>query len=293
MDLNSFFVRGAEVEIRRIDEVGDSLFAVVTGARAGKVALAWRDGQAPSEQPRPGTMIRVIRDDDMGKQFAVTVAVEKPLGGQLIAIPRTKPAKYNRRAYLRVEAPLSMRYRLVDEAEAFQLRKEIEARGAPPAAGRTRTGTRLDRRTRSRSIAPEGGGILLPPELTRQLDRLEEKLDRILDQLGAPREVGGAGLGPRQVRQVDISGSGMRFRIDDEAPSGSILEVDLLLPIAPPVAVLTLVEVVRCARAGSEPEKGRWIMAGRYDTIHEDDRAAIVRYTFDRQRELEKAAAEE
>jgi len=83
----------------------------------------------------------------------------------------------------------------------------------------------------------------------------------------------------------------MRFHIDEQAPSGSLLEVDVLVPLAPPVQVLTLVEVLRCTRASGD--RGPWVFAGRFETIHEDDRAAIVRYTFDRQRELEKAAKKE
>lgn len=299
MDARTFFTVGEEVEIRRVDERGDSAFALVAAVRGGKVALSWRGGCKPESAPQPGGIVRLIRQDDLGHQFAVKAHVAGVQPEHTIVIPRSKPVAYDRREYLRVEAPLPIRYRVVDQAEARSLRAEIEGRASAGAArtrtmrGRTSTlpGLRVPGGARALSPVPETSPPALPHEAQRQLDRIEEKLDRILDHLGLAA-VDGASA-PRRVIDVDISGSGLRFRTRQRYDEGTLLEIDLELPLSPPARMRALISVVRCSRPDGPSPDGDWMLAGQYDAIHEDDRGAIVRYTFDRQREEKRSESAE
>ena len=295
MDARTFFTQGEEVEIRRVDERGDSLFAFVAAVRGGKVALSWRGGKLPAGAPQPGGLVRLIRTDDRGRQFAVKVHVAKVQPEHAIVIPRSKPMSYDRREYLRAEAPLALRCRVVDGEEARRIRKEIEARGSATVTrartlrARTSTlpGMRVPGGGRTLSPMPETGQPALPLDAQRQLDRIEEKLDRVMEHLGITS--GAKALGPRKVVEVSISGSGIRFRSKWKAETDDLMEVDVELPLAPPVSIRSLVKVLRCRRADGPSSEGDWIVAGTFDTIHEDDQASVVRYTFDHQRELQRS----
>lgn len=81
---------------------------------------------------------------------------------------------------------------------------------------------------------------------------------------------------------VNISGSGLRFCSSEPFAAGDLLEVGLVLPSQPDVIFFVYGEVVRC-----EPELcTRHNVCLMYTVIDEDIRAKIVKFVFERQREL-------
>ena len=281
--MSDFFQAGAEVEIRRVDETGESLYATVAGTKGGRVALKWK-GAAPSKAPGVGALVRVIRYTGP-KPKAVTSQVYRVDASAMLIIPKSKPALYDMRQYLRVEASMPLQFTVITDDDVERITREIESApkagrhipSAPPIsvsaskhpAARTRT---------SRAQAALSG---LPPELMRRLDRIEDKLDRLLAQAAPQPQQSGL----REICTVDISGSGIRFEHSSGVETGAVLDLEVELPLSPVVYVRMLVEVLRCdAVPGRAPAKHN--IAGRYAAIHEQDQAEIVRFSFERQRQL-------
>ncbi|VAX27377.1 hypothetical protein MNBD_NITROSPIRAE02-27 [hydrothermal vent metagenome] len=113
------------------------------------------------------------------------------------------------------------------------------------------------------------------------LQEINSKLDFLLDTL-VLKDVG---VLNEEARAVNISASGIRFEIDEEFEPGDVLELKMLLPSYPPVAVLSFGEV---ARVGVLERDGRRV----YDTaigfveMTDEVRDEIIRYTLRRQREI-------
>lgn len=280
--MSSFFQTGIDVEIRRVDETGDSLYATVAAEKGGKVVLAWK-GPVPSRAPGVGALVRVIRAIG-SNQEAVTARISKVDGTAMVVTPKSKPAMYDKRQYLRVEGSVPLRFSVIDPSQRETVSAEIlnvkkgsrhitKAPTIPPApsshpAARTRT---------SRPQAALAG---LPSELTRRLDRIEDKLDQLL-AAAAPKQ---QQTGLRQVCPLNISGSGIRFEHSSSVTAGALLDLEAELPLNPVVYVRMLVEVLRCDPvSGRTPPKH--MIAGHYAAMHEHDQGEIVRYSFERQRQ--------
>lgn len=80
---------------------------------------------------------------------------------------------------------------------------------------------------------------------------------------------------------VNISAGGLSTITDETIECGSLVEIRFMLPTAPYVVLYVYGKVVRC-----EPEAGRrriWIY---FTLIDEDIREQIVKYVFERQREI-------
>ena len=126
------------------------------------------------------------------------------------------------------------------------------------------------------------------PGLARHLQLIERKLDLILSHLLLDRE----GIKSLRLHRVSISGSGMRFTSEVPYQTGDLLEIKMVLPVCPPVALSTPAGVVWV----KEVQRGdmRLYETGvRFEGITEDVRDEIIRYTFARQRELLRMRWEE
>ncbi len=89
-------------------------------------------------------------------------------------------------------------------------------------------------------------------------------------------------------RDVCISASGMRVPLDGPAAPGLIIMLCIVLPFIPPANIFVKGEVIRSetpADSGNEDdaEYGTGIT---FLEIKEDDREALIRYIFKRQRDL-------
>jgi len=113
------------------------------------------------------------------------------------------------------------------------------------------------------------------------LQEINNKLDFLMNTLVLKDSVG---LN-EEASAVNISASGIRFEIDEEFEPGDVVELKMLLPLYPPVAVLTFGEVARVAVLERE---GRRVYDTAIGFVEMTDgvRDEIIRYTLRRQREI-------
>ncbi|MFQ5894964.1 MAG: PilZ domain-containing protein [Nitrospinota bacterium] len=153
------------------------------------------------------------------------------------------------------------------------------------------------RRTRDRDEGPETreGFIAeretgLDPLLLRMFERIERKLDQILEiQLKGKDHRKSSGW--ENAACVDISGGGVRFTARWPASVGTYLKLVLPLPRIHPVTVVAAGRVVRAVKMSDAAEGAFWDMACQFDAIHEDDREEIIGYNFERHRQLIRSQA--
>jgi hypothetical protein len=167
--------------------------------------------------------------------------------------------KYRKeREYSRVDAYLPLRVRVVpkEDREGVRSRSSQEFLGAsfPPLPD-------LDDSLLSASIRT-----------------INAKLDAILNVLKLQQQDQPA----PEPSPVNISGSGLRFYSGEAFAGGDLLEIILVLPSQPEVMFFVYGEVIR-----SEPAPcARHNTCVNFTVIDEDIRAKIVKFVFERQREL-------
>lgn len=130
--------------------------------------------------------------------------------------------------------------------------------------------------------APEAPGNA---KLLRMMLELNTKLDFIINHLMLEKE----GLLSSEKKLVSISASGIRFSVDHEMNVNDIMELKLLLPTYPPVAVFAYGEVKRVRKQ----DDGTYEIAMEYLNMGESVRNEIIQYTLSRQRETIRRTREE
>lgn len=84
---------------------------------------------------------------------------------------------------------------------------------------------------------------------------------------------------------VNLSGGGIRLRMQSEIPIGTRIHVDLFLPMAPPRVISTIAESLRCNEIKLRVEKTPvFIVAMKFILLEENDREAIIAFLFSEQR---------
>ena len=115
------------------------------------------------------------------------------------------------------------------------------------------------------------------PELAAWLERLERKLDLVLEQVGAPVSMRAE---HPEVQEVMLSGSGIRFDAGHAFDEGAPVRIDLELPGSPSVLIQCLGKIVRLEDSGDAAHP----CAIRFEVIREVDRDRIVQHTLAIQR---------
>ncbi len=86
-------------------------------------------------------------------------------------------------------------------------------------------------------------------------------------------------------QEVNLSGGGLRMRMQSAISSGTRLHVDLFLPMAPPRIISTVAEALRCNEITLRLEKTPvFIVAMKFILLAEKDREAIIAFLFSEQR---------
>lgn len=96
------------------------------------------------------------------------------------------------------------------------------------------------------------------------------------------------GRGEIAPHQINLSGGGLRFRSPEHVTPGTLIIVDLFLPLAPPKVIHTVVETLRCTEImlGRTTKGSNYITAARFHHISEKGRETIIAYIFAEQRRL-------
>jgi len=115
------------------------------------------------------------------------------------------------------------------------------------------------------------------PRLWKMLLDINAKLDVVIRHLHLESE----GLIRARGVPVNLSASGLRFRLDSRSSIGDDLEVKMLLPSYPPVGVLVIGRVVRIddLAAGFD-------ISLHFIDLTDEVREVIIQYTLKRQREI-------
>ncbi len=276
MSDDHFLRPGAEVEIRRLDDSGAGQLAKVAGAgdQPGDFKLRWKEaGGIPAGAPKVGALVRLIRRAPAGDATAVRALVEAVGPNGLIVHTSGTVTAYEKRGYDRVDVSFPMTYRKLTDAEVTELRSEIV--GASAAAA-------LSAAPASATAPALASGAGTPAQ-----QRIERKLDLILSHLGLSAETsrtatsGPTAIGRKGATALDLSGSGLRVRVSEPLSPGDQLEVRFDVPGGQGVRVRALLEIVRqIADNGRSHEVG-----GRFRTMSESARTAVVRYVFDAKRD--------
>lgn len=161
------------------------------------------------------------------------------------------------REYSRVDACLPVRIRAVPEEERQNVRSHITYE----------------------SLVTQFAEMPEPEDrvLAECLQILNAKLDSILRML-AQSDKNGNGL---DLVQVNISGGGLSMRTAESFPVGQLVEIRLVLPIAPLNVFYLYGVVVKCDEAC-----GMFQTYVEFTIIEEDIREQIAKYVFNRQREV-------
>ena len=115
------------------------------------------------------------------------------------------------------------------------------------------------------------------PVLGEWLKILNAKIDTVIRLITLQRE-GYFGL---PFKAVNISGGGMSFSLPQGIPMGDILEIKIMLTWHQPLAMSLYGEIVK-----SEPRNGSYFTAVRYVYMDEFVRDEIIRFVFEREREI-------
>jgi hypothetical protein len=130
----------------------------------------------------------------------------------------------------------------------------------------------------------EGGGYQHPPgwvvRLSRRLEDIEDKLDRILGKLGC--EVSES-LDAEIADTRDISGSGIGLILSEPIERGRMIEISMALPGMSVDAFHAYGEVVRIS-ARSGKDKGLFDVAVKFLYINEAEREQLIACSFAAQR---------
>jgi hypothetical protein len=114
-------------------------------------------------------------------------------------------------------------------------------------------------------------------KLYAMMNELKAKLDFIINKFMLEKE----GLNEPEKKFVNISASGIRFTVDYDVKEGEIMDIKLLLPTYPPVAVFAYGEVKRSVPI----EDGKYDIALEYLNMSDSVKNEIIQYAFAQQRD--------
>jgi hypothetical protein len=113
--------------------------------------------------------------------------------------------------------------------------------------------------------------------LSDWLKMLNAKLDSIINMLTFQRD----GFSSLPFVKVNISGGGLNFSSPDKHNIGDVLEIKMMLPMLPPVALYIYGEVVKV-----EKQINSFNTAVKFIAMDEEIRDEIVKFVFKKQREI-------
>jgi hypothetical protein len=160
----------------------------------------------------------------------------------------------------------------------------------------------ISRRTANRSVAKRNEAetfsfdwshieteVDFDPVLVKILFYLDQKIDKVIsnqekilkkfDKEDEVQDVSAEG------ECIDISGSGVHMLVTEKLNPGSLLELTIEPPINPPIQIILLGKLSRVCKSKDKENNG-FEASVTFTAINEDDREDLIKYIFQRQREL-------
>jgi hypothetical protein len=157
----------------------------------------------------------------------------------------------------------------IDKEKSEEFAKSIATSRAFPVMENQNTDT-----TDDESVLPKDPDN---KKLYGMMNELKAKLDFIINHFMLEKE----GLNEPEKKFVNISASGVRFTVDYAVKEGEIIDIKLLLPTYPPVAVFAYGEVKRAVLL----EDGQYDIALEYLNMSDSVKNEIIQYAFAQQRD--------
>jgi len=173
-----------------------------------------------------------------------------------------------KRGYFRVDDIISV------VANPVNLMNEKERELLKNAASSNTFSFFSDQDSEGLQSSPESAG---GEKLYEALKGINSKLDFLINHLLMEKE----GLSSNEKKPVNISATGIKFTVKHAVKEKDILQIKLLLPTHPPVAVFAYGEVKRVKAL----EDQTYEIALEYLNMGETVRNEIIHYTLDHQRE--------
>jgi len=136
-------------------------------------------------------------------------------------------------------------------------------------------------------------------EITKRLAKADPAIASVIRDLYGKYSVLAARVFKKEVQGggdensgtcADLSGSGLQFLTKRQIKPGTVVKFILNPPASPPFSISALGEVMRVEKKKDPLDrKMKYAYGTRFYAIHEDDREAIIQYTFKRQQEMLKA----
>jgi len=118
--------------------------------------------------------------------------------------------------------------------------------------------------------------------IVQLLINIDRKLNVILDSVDTS---GKNVMREKKATIENISGAGAKISCEEELAVGDILRIELILPTFPISPIIVFGEAVRVEESDVSRKKDFGVVV-KFTTIREDDRDTLVRYVFQKQREL-------
>ncbi len=117
------------------------------------------------------------------------------------------------------------------------------------------------------------------PDVASYLKIMDQKITLIAQSV----LINDAGLSSQQTREVNLSASGLAFSSESAHPTGTILELKIILP-STLIAIATYGKVIRC-QENQNPSNSefRYNIAIDLFNIDENDRELLIRYIVKKQ----------
>ena len=118
--------------------------------------------------------------------------------------------------------------------------------------------------------------------MDQKMDKIISNQEKILSRVDTVEEV-------QDVFEtgecIDISGTGVHMLVTGKLSPDSLLELTIEPPINPPIKIVLLGKLSRACQS-SDNENNDFEVSVTFTAINEDDRESLIKYIFQRQREL-------
>ncbi len=118
--------------------------------------------------------------------------------------------------------------------------------------------------------------------LDQKIDKVISNQEKILKKFDTVEEVQNVSVAGEC---IDISGSGVHMLVTEKLNPGSLLELTIEPPINPSIQIILLGKLSRI-RQSEDKENDGFDASVTFTAINEDDRENLIKYIFQRQREL-------